>query len=197
MIQPEASREEFRHGVLGDRCNGGAGGCLLLQREPVPIAQHRPASVVGVCADDHAGHERRAGVCRGEPVACLEVNERDGVRNETVEIEPPIPLCGLQHKLRLLLDDAKAPARLQMLPARAERERLEQAAEARANISEQVRIVGAGAQDEMRSRALHAGRRAPHPARAASPGVPPAGAACFEEARPQAPSECVGATERE
>ena len=60
---------------------------------------------------------------------------------EAVEVEPLTPLCGLKHEFGALLDDAKAPARLRVLRAGAERKRLERAAQAEPHVGVPRRAV--------------------------------------------------------
>ena len=92
------------------------------------------------------------GMRRGEPVARLEVDERDGCGDEARRVDPPVSRSPSAGQLGALLDDAEAPARPHVLAAGPERERLERAAEAEADVGVPVRAVGADSQDEMRSR---------------------------------------------
>ena len=103
----EACREEVWHGVQGDRGDDGAGGRLVLQREPVsPVAQHRPAPVARMCADDDALHERRY-VTPGIAPTRTRAREQVDLRAESLE-------AGLQQQV--LLEAVASPMLGDKLP---------------------------------------------------------------------------------
>src|SRR5581483_4299404 len=129
----EAAQSESLLDQLADlarlhRSRRAAGRGLLAEREPLPVAQRDPGAVGVLSAHDQAGHERRPGIRAGEPVAGLDVDERDRLGNEPVEIEPLPVLGGLKDELGTVLDHPELPARLLIRASRAERDRLEQGA---------------------------------------------------------------------
>src|SRR2546421_6608201 len=96
----------------------------------------------------------------GPPVDRLDVDWRHRMIKQPVLVHPAIPLCSLQHELRSVLDHAKAPAGLLVRLAGPEWQRLEQRAEAEADIRMPACAFGVDTQHQMAARPHRAGRRA-------------------------------------
>src|SRR5689334_18321046 len=94
-VQSEALLDQLADLARLHRACRTAGRGLLAQRQALPIAQRHADAVRALGAHDQAGHERRAGVGAGEPVAGLDVDERDGLGDEPIEIDPFSVLGGL------------------------------------------------------------------------------------------------------